>query len=331
MADGIWWNSMPISRAKACFLCREAKARCDRTIPECSRCAARKLRCVYDGRNGFRGTGSSYPYPSRVALQSKAPQKTMDPLALLQDQQHQDGSLARLLSSSAETPQPLGVAQPADDDAWTADGLLGRDPGVEPLQELGLTEDTFLFGNTEPHNFAEKEIISPDLMNTWGLAVDMPEDSHVHSHGTRIMQEIVKSSTATTQKDIAAHPSATTTTTTVVTDKSGSSGRPLLMNPLFRSCTMSSILLGQVTSYPKMMVEGDQLPPLIHPPCHIDNDLAPGCGERSRHQCLPQELAICASLVQMFYERTKANTDFVWTLIYEEKARLQREVRFTDS
>ncbi|CAH0053761.1 unnamed protein product [Clonostachys solani] len=316
---------MPISRTKACFLCREAKARCDRAIPECSRCAERKLRCVYDGRNGFRGAGSSYPYPSRVALQSLMPQETTDPLALPRDQRQQDDSLARLLSSSAKTQQPLRVAELAHDDAWTADGLLARDPSVDPLLELDFAGDSFALGNIQSHIFAEKETISPGLMEPWGVSADMPEDSNVYSHGTWTVQELMKSSSATAQKDLAALTSTITTTTTAAADKNGSSCRPLLMKPLFRSCTMNSILLGQVTSYPKMMIEGDQLPPFIHAPCHIDNDLAPGCGERSRHQCLPQELAICASLVQMFYERTKANTDFVWTLIYEEQARLQRE------
>jgi hypothetical protein len=254
----------------------------------------------------------------------------MDPLAMLGDQQQQDASLAQLLSSFAQTQQPPEVAEPADDNAWTADDLLGRDPSVDPLLELDLTGDTFALG-IESHNFAEKGTISPDLIKPWGLAADMPEGSNMYSHGTWTMQEIMKSPTATTQKDLAALTSTATTTATAAPGKSGSLGRPLLMNPLFRSCTMNSILLGQVTSYPKMMIEGDQLPPFIHAPCHIDNDLAPGCGERSRHQCLPQELAICESLVQMFYERTKANTDFVWTLIYEEQARLQREVCFTDS
>ncbi|CAG9998789.1 unnamed protein product [Clonostachys byssicola] len=315
---------MPVSRAKACFLCREAKARCDRATPECSRCAARKLRCVYDGRNGSRGAVPSYPYPSRVALQSLMPQEIVDPLALLGDQQQQDDSFVRLLSSSAETPQRLEVAEPADDDAWTADGLLGRDPSMDPLLGLDLTGDTFALGNNESRNFAEKETISPNLMKPWGLAADT-EDSNVYSHGTWAMHDIANSPTATTQKDLAVLTSTSTVTTPVDTDKSGSLGHPLLMNSLFRSCTMNSILLGQLTSYPKMMIEGDQLPPFIHAPCHIDNDLAPGCGESGRHQCLPKELAICASLVQMFYERTNANTDFVWNLIYEEQARLHRE------
>lgn len=310
---------MPLSRKKACFLCRESKARCDRTIPECSRCAARKLRCVYDGRDGFRTAGSPYPYPSRVAV----PQETIDPVALLGGQQPQDDdTLARLLSETQPRVDELA------DDVWTADALLGGDTGVDPLLELDLAGTPFALGSSQARIFPEKETISPGLMKPWGTATDLREDNGMDSQESWIMRQIMKGSTTTAQKDLLVM-SSTTNTTATTEDSSSSAQRALLKRPMFRTCTMSSILLGQVTSYPKMMIEGDRLPPFIHAPCHIDNELAPGCGERGSHQCLPRELAICASLVQLFYERTKANADFVWTSIYGERDRLQREVCFT--
>lgn len=107
----------------------------------------------------------------------------------------------------------------------------------------------------------------------------------------------------------------------------GVNNQALLKKTMFRTCIMCTILLGQVTSYPKMLIEGDALPPFIHAPCRIEDGMALECGERGSHQCLPRELAICAGLVDMFYSRTKANADFVWTSIYQERARLQREVR----
>lgn len=107
----------------------------------------------------------------------------------------------------------------------------------------------------------------------------------------------------------------------------GENNHALLKKTMFRTCTMCTILLGQVTSYPKMLIEGDALPPFIHAPCRIEDGMALECGERGSHQCLPRELAICAGLVDMYYSRTKANADFVWTSIYQERARLQQEVR----
>ncbi|KAF7563650.1 hypothetical protein G7046_g435 [Stylonectria norvegica] len=101
--------------------------------------------------------------------------------------------------------------------------------------------------------------------------------------------------------------------------------QPVLMQGILGGPVLKSVILGLMKSYPRMMVEGDQLPPFIQPPCHIDEEYAPDCGEKGRHQCLPKELAICASLVQLFYSRTAANAEFVWTPIHAERHRLERE------
>ncbi|KKO99980.1 adenylosuccinate synthetase [Trichoderma harzianum] len=80
-----------------------------------------------------------------------------------------------------------------------------------------------------------------------------------------------------------------------------------------------------------MLVLGDRLPPFIHAPCYTDERLAPECGEMGKHQCLPKRLAICASLVDMFYSRTDANADFVWQTISSEGQRLHDEYKSLDS
>lgn len=35
-------------RQQSCERCRKLKIRCDHTVPQCLRCSARKLVCVYD-------------------------------------------------------------------------------------------------------------------------------------------------------------------------------------------------------------------------------------------------------------------------------------------
>ena len=90
---------------------------------------------------------------------------------------------------------------------------------------------------------------------------------------------------------------------------------------------LSVIILGQLTSYPKMLINGYQLPPFIKAPCHLNEELAPECAVTGKHQCLPKVLAVCAGLVQMFYSSTEANAAFVWDMIYAEATRLRREVR----
>jgi hypothetical protein len=95
---------------------------------------------------------------------------------------------------------------------------------------------------------------------------------------------------------------------------------------ILRNCALSSVIVGQLTSFPKMLIQGQHLPPFITPPCHMREELAFDCAKSGRHQCLLKELAICAGLVEMFFSRTPQNADFVWKMIYAERDRLRREV-----
>ena len=103
--------------------------------------------------------------------------------------------------------------------------------------------------------------------------------------------------------------------------------RTLERRGFLRGCVLTSVVLGQLTGFPKMMIEGDALPPFIQPPCCSDEEQASECRTSGRHRCLPEILAICASLVGMFYSRTPANQDFVWKSIYAEGQRLWDNVR----
>jgi hypothetical protein len=84
------------------------------------------------------------------------------------------------------------------------------------------------------------------------------------------------------------------------------------------------VMLGQLESYPKMMIEGLSLPPFIHSKCTLDDTGSFEC--RERHTCLSEHLSICASLVHLFYTKTTTNSEFVWKTIYQEQERIHREV-----
>ncbi|CAH0037528.1 unnamed protein product [Clonostachys rhizophaga] len=110
-----------------------------------------------------------------------------------------------------------------------------------------------------------------------------------------------------------------------VTQRSDS--RKLRQRYPLRDCLLGVAVLGQLCSYPKMMIEGLQLPPFIKAPCHQNEELAPGCVTAGRHQCFPKRLDACAGLVQMYYSRTDENVDAIWSMIYAEVAKLASEVR----
>lgn len=93
-----------------------------------------------------------------------------------------------------------------------------------------------------------------------------------------------------------------------------------------RAFLLTTMLLGQLSAYPRMMIHGNHLPPFIYPGCSLNEDHAPVCGGNGGHQCLPKPLAISAGLVQMFYSRTAGNTEFIWKTIYAEQSRLHYEV-----
>ncbi|CRG89279.1 hypothetical protein PISL3812_06315 [Talaromyces islandicus] len=94
---------------------------------------------------------------------------------------------------------------------------------------------------------------------------------------------------------------------------------------ILRNCALSSVIVGQLTSFPKMLIQGHHLPPFMTPPCHVHEELAFDCAKSGRHQCLIKELAICAGLVEMYFSRTPQNADYVWKMIYAERDQLRRE------
>lgn len=84
------------------------------------------------------------------------------------------------------------------------------------------------------------------------------------------------------------------------------------------------MLIGQVTDYPLMMATRKTLPPFIHPPCVLGR--GPACQPDTPHTCLPERLAVCASLAQMFHARTPGSAGFVWGQIYAQVRQMSEEV-----
>jgi hypothetical protein len=78
---------------------------------------------------------------------------------------------------------------------------------------------------------------------------------------------------------------------------------------------MSVTFVRQIlSSYPGMMLRKETFPPFIH-------------SSYCLHGQMPQPLANCMSIVQMFSTRTPASNEFVWRTIRMEQERLWVEVR----
>lgn len=89
------------------------------------------------------------------------------------------------------------------------------------------------------------------------------------------------------------------------------------------ACLLSKIMIGTICNYPEMLVDGLQLPPFINPPCCGDE---PRCHESGFHQCLPESLTVCATIIRMTQANGPKDKSVLWRTIYTEQQRLLREV-----
>ncbi|KAK4449689.1 hypothetical protein QBC34DRAFT_438122 [Podospora aff. communis PSN243] len=96
----------------------------------------------------------------------------------------------------------------------------------------------------------------------------------------------------------------------------------------------SKVLHGQLTSYPAMMIDGrGSLPPFIFPQCILEGKTIDECRSQAKgnHACLPETLAVCTSLLHMFFTRTPASSTFVWETIYAYLRQLRPKARLLAS
>lgn len=84
----------------------------------------------------------------------------------------------------------------------------------------------------------------------------------------------------------------------------------------------SKMMLGNMRKYPAMLINDLNLPPFISSPCFGDEIL---CQQSGVHQCLPQPLATCASIVRMFPRDGLGDRSFAWKTIYMEQQKLFHE------
>ena len=304
---------MPWSRKKVCDRCRASKARCNQATPICSRCSERRLQCVYNRQDSTRTV--PYAYSPTTASRSSIFDTSTEPQPWA--------------GISSELELGSGDISPFDQDFnLVADGML---PDFE--QELQLdwvatnARDSDNISSAKPFELLGLESRQQMMArrNSFLSYPALPTLSTHISLGSSAGSPYLLQEQGSGNGPI---PDQNSNQVTVTIEKTKDQ-RTLMRRGTHKSCPLTSITLGQILSYAEMMTMGDQLPPFIHPPCHIDEELAQDCAEGGKHRCLPKDLAICSSLVHMFHQRTTANTSFGWKLIYEEAERLHKEVRHT--
>lgn len=301
---------MPFSRQKSCTHCRQSKLRCNRATPTCSRCAERNLAC------DLREIHAS-PYPT--SRRSKVSRLEAVDIEIF-DHQHSDFGVPPSIFDAVST----GAATSLNDENVSSSWMVtdGLETGHLNLKNLESGIDNFgvdAFEDQFMQMMPESDCPEQNVAETWTPACATAPDNSVPASHWDLPPLLGESSS---ESNITSCDHTTSSLTVSAPLNQGS----LRSRPVLVGCMLTNMILGQITGYPKMLVLGDRLPPFIHAPCYTDERLAPECGEMGKHQCLPKRLAICASLVDMFYSRTDANADFVWQTIYSEGQRLRAEV-----
>lgn len=287
---------MPISRKKSCVQCRQAKARCNLASP-CSRCSERSIRCNYND-------ASRPPHEVPIIF----PQGTDLP-------QSESMHLGEIVETEIrDLPFPdYGFMHNFEfsEDIRQAPATLGTDD--LGCQTPGWSESNFLYSLDDTHASGTEQMSTLDRPQAHHSQTQSPcrntgrdeQESDTLAGNSNFVQDAVETTV------IYGHVYLNT----LSPKKSVSTQSSLLMQ----------VLWGQIKGYPEMMIQG-KLPPFIYPPCVLNDVLPKHCVVNGVHQCLPEPLAICASLVSAFRGRTPRSSDFVWKSIYAELERLKNEV-----
>lgn len=252
----------------------------------CSRCATRRLECQY-------ATAPLRPERRAVtfrAIRPAAGKSVYGQAEQAFDRQHD----APFMAESTTSPPKRQSAEKSDSSSYA--GFMGA-------QQTISTE-------------AEEEIFSLPLA---GSTIDMslaftpdPQTSLISPHLLDLEFSNLFPGLAT--------PASLNTPSI----KSSSPQLSQRSRSLQEGSMTAKMIFSRVIDFSRQLADAKSLPPFIHPPCC----LGPGdeCSSQSSHQCLPESLAVCSNLCQMFYCRLPGSHDFVWKQICTHMRQMNGEV-----
>ncbi|KAI0404389.1 hypothetical protein F4802DRAFT_226715 [Xylaria palmicola] len=335
---------MPISRKKACEQCRLAKTRCS-LERICSRCFSRGLACEYNG--GLSRVG---PYTRQHVDEPEYHASLASPATVV-------GALSSLLSPPNLRVANLGFGiEGTLDENTTLDntGLSNWDSHVYSGPQVML-QDPATWNNSQvarppprPEDLESRETHShPTTLGggftsvpAWGFGETprfMDTLSNLHATATpEHSTETVENAEDRAQSVSLSVENETTTeienhSTFTTYERRVGNSQALRRGTTTEQYLMARILVGQVQNYPRMLIRGSRLPPFIFPHCVLNDKMSYQCtAVNGTHQCLPEPLANCAALTQIFYSRTSSNAQLVWRTIYDEQKRLREQAHDFD-
>lgn len=326
---------MPLSRVKTCDKCRSSKARCSREFPICSRCARKGIRCTWENHRSHRlrsrQSGHERTQQDKIFTETALPPN-------IQIYGPSEAEFAKLTEgiwpSSTDDETAAYTNMPSfdtDDSAYTLE-VLGL-----PTQD-DLTEDSTIRTDQPSSNkngdSGNNDLSSPTLVLDEDLSTLYPLERQTDapmSPSPRKSPQLLKLPTTTFLSEYAQR------SPNIITGLEKVGGVPSTPQQFYmmrqrRASTLEAFLIakslrGQITSFIQMMTDTKTLPPFIYPPCRYYDELT-SCPSafNMAHDCLPEPLAICHSILQMHAAKTAKTTAFVWRTIKMEQQRLYNEV-----
>lgn len=323
---------MPNTRAKSCDNCRVAKSRCSLSSP-CSRCAKRCLQCHYP-QSRIRDAGNQQrrkdfrpilpvttaPIASdKIANNGRLHTENSVSVAEIADAGEDAGNyFARSDANSEEnsfdamaTLLDTGIKMP-DLAIYPSDTFSPFDISVTPAFPHEITSSPDRQGDSD--NSSVSRYFADSLPTSDPLSLPYSISGFGLSNAPSPMPT-----------SISFNSSDFLMTTMDSVDTPEKPPLSIRERSFQQGSLTAKMILSQLFDYTRRMAEGKNLPPFIHPPCFLSqND---ECPSEAPHGCLPQSLAICRSLTQMFYSRTSESTSFIWRQIFIHLREMRAEVR----
>lgn len=341
-----------LGRKKSCVSCRRAKTRCTETLPQCTRCQSKGLACKYDGQPRIDST------PQLLSLSEGEPNRDLpvdDPTAIGAELPALPAQAMHLPILSSEFEHLLEVDFSQNDlpSSLTqlSDPLLdlriNLDWGIEapPIAEYqsnnGDFDSNYLSQTSQNIYDSPHQPTALPSLNLPNLEVERLVDVSRYTVRSRSSLTTLLANNISSFQPPTVYDQFFVDANGAGVEMSLLSARAARIHPIsstaqkiglfrrrersFGSQLSCYYLLQTLRSYPKMMLS-NSLPSFIHERCGGFGSMALIAGLNESPRPLPEPLAICKSIMCMYFSKTSESTSFVWRTIETELNRLGAQV-----
>ncbi|KAK1856315.1 C6 finger domain-containing protein [Colletotrichum chrysophilum] len=264
----------------------------------CHQCRSSKLAC--DRKQPRCSRCERRSWPCRYSPVSKTPRPQADkPQQGQEPFLHTPGHVSEETASDDPIVAPTSTFNPAE---------LSRPQVASVFENVAATDDIQDFGWT-----AELNDNTPWTGDAFSNYTNIPSAAPNININPDLVTDLIADINTEISRRANFEPS-------MLVDNS------LLLRPRkwrsIESSMTSRMMRGDILTYPEMLINGLNLPPFISPPCCGDERQ---CQESGSHQCLPQPLVACASIIRMWQANSPDNKAFIWRTIYMEQQKLLHE------